>query len=142
MKYAAAFCLFGVLLCGCLPADTAASIKGEPVVRPQFSDIPVPEGFEFLRELSDKHEWDWKGLRFGRLFYRGTLPVEETQRFYRRAMTAPDANWRETGFSSGKEVVISFEKGTGENRESCQVRITREDSSTVVIISLDPIGGK
>jgi hypothetical protein len=57
-------------------------------------------------------------------------------------MTAPDANWRETGFSSGKEVVISFEKGTGENRESCQVRITREDSSTVVIISLDPIGGK
>lgn len=142
MRYATVICFCLLLASNCIPAGTALSSKGEPVVRPQFADVPVPEGFEFLRDQSDKHEWEWKKIRYGRLVYRGTLSVEETQAFYRRRMAGSDANWRETGFSSGPEVILSFEKGDGENRESCQVRITTEDSYTIVQVWLDPIGGK
>jgi hypothetical protein len=142
MKHLMVVCFCSVFFCGCALGSAALSAKGEPVIRPQFTDVPVPEGFEFLRDISDKHEWEWKKIRFGRLVYRGTLSVQETQDFYRRKMVAPDANWRETGFSSGPDVVLAYEKGSGENRESCQVRIKRERGFTIVRIWLDPIGGK
>ena len=144
MKYLLGLCLFPFLISNCIPASTALSAKGEPAVHPEFADVPVPEGFEFLRGLSDKHEWEWsaKKIRFGQLVYRGTASVAGTQDFYKRRMVASDAGWRETGSSSAPDVLLSFEKGSGENRESCQVRITREDTFTIVRISLEPIGSK
>lgn len=145
MKYLLLVYFCVLLVSGCIPAGKALSARGEPVIHPQFADIPVPEGFEFLRDVSDKHEWEWehRKIRFGRLVYRGTtLSVEETQEFYKRKMATSNANWKETGFSSGPDVVLSYERASGENREFCEIRITREGSFTIVRVSLDPIGGK
>ena len=44
--------LFGVLFlsAGCTPAHALLSAKGYDVVRAHFADIPVPEGFKYLKD--------------------------------------------------------------------------------------------
>lgn len=122
---------------GCTPKHALLSAKGYDVVRPQFADVPVAEGFKYLKEKSYRFEYDWKGVRHGRLFYRGDLPADEVQDYYREKMLS--ANWQESGYSGGEKASIAFEKGTGTSRERCVVTIYTLKKKTMVEIQLDPM---
>jgi len=134
------FVCFGlVLFVGCAGQPGLLSIKGYDVVRPQFADVPVPEGFKYLKDKSYRFEYDWKNVRHGRLLYRGDYPTEEVQDFYREKMLS--ANWQETGYSGGEKTLINFEKGSGNTRERCVVTIYTIQLKTIIEIQLDPVKG-
>ncbi len=126
-----------VLACGCRAAHPLLGAKGYDVVRPQFVDIPVPEGFRYLRDKSYSFEYDWKKVRHGRLTYRGLLPDEEVRDFYREKMIG--VNWREDVHTGGEKTTIIFEKGSGDNKERCVVTIYTIEDRTIVEIELDPV---
>ena len=121
---------------GCGPAHRLLAAEGYDVVRPQFADIPVPEGFKYLQDESYSFEYDWKNVRHGRLFYRGNTPAGEIVDFYQDNMI--QANWLSAGTAGAKKVMLTYEKGSGATKERCIVTIYALDDKTVVEIQLDP----
>jgi hypothetical protein len=111
--------------------------KGYDVTHPQFADIPVPEGFKYLKGKSYRFEYDWKNVRHGRLIYRGTLPVPEVVSDYQQKMLT--ANWVDAGSSEGEKTKLVFEKGSGTTKERCSIIIFSVDDMTLVEVHLDPV---
>ena len=126
-----------VTLCSCAASNSLLAAKGYDVTHPQFADIPVPEGFKYLKEKSYRFEYDWKNVRHGRLIYRGTLPVPEVVGDYQKKMLT--ANWVDAGSSEGEKTKLDFEKGSGTTKERCSVIIFAIEDMTVVEIHLDPV---
>ena len=125
-----------ILACGCSTTPLLAA-KGYDVVRPQFADVPVPEGFRYLKEKSYRFEYDWKNVRHGRLIYRGDIPADEVQDYYRENMVS--VNWEEVSLVGGEKTTITFEKGSGNTKERCVVVIYALEEKTIVDIRLDPV---
>ena len=133
-------CVLVVLsLCaaGCVSKEPFLRATGYDVLRPQFADIPVPEGFKYLRAKSYSFEYDWKNVRHARLIYRGTTPVEEVFDFYREKMIA--ANWVESGYTVGEKFMVTFGKGSDATKERCVVIVYSLRDKTIVEIMLDPV---
>lgn len=136
----AALVAVAVLVCGCTLKHELLKTPGRVVVKPQFSDIPVPENFELLKVKSYHFEYDWKDVRHARLFYRGDYaenPPEEVKDYYRKNMLM--ANWRLTSSAGGDKTMMVFEKVSGTNKERCVVVIYAIQHKTLVEIQLDPI---
>ncbi len=133
----AAVLVFVAAVCGCAASDPLLAARGYDVTHPHFADIPVPEGFKYLKEKSYRFEYDWKNVRHGRLIYRGTLPVPEVVSDYQKKMIT--ANWVDAGSSEGEKTKLAFEKGSGTTKERCSIMIFTVGEMTLVEIHLDPV---
>jgi hypothetical protein len=127
-----------LVLGGCAASDPLLAAKGYDVTHPQFADIPVPEGFKYIKEKSYRFEYDWKNVRHGRLIYRGTLPVPEVISDYQEKMIT--ANWVDAGSSErGAKMELVYEKGSGTTKERCLITIYSIGEMTIVEVHLDPV---
>jgi len=100
-------------------------------VQNRFSDLPVPNGFVFLRKKS--FVFQNNDTRMGTLFYTGKATFEGLTEFYKQSMT--ENGWDLTNIVEFGKTIMNFEKGS----ERCVVTIDLKGvKSLIVSLSFSP----
>ena len=129
-----------VLLAGCATwPRREAAVRGEEVVLDvapilRFADIPVPAGFEIIRDKSFTFRNDF--VRMGLLRYTGRPHIDKVVAFYEEQM--PIYNWDLVNIVEYARRVLNFEKGN----QSCIITIEASATRTFLTIALSPKGGR
>ncbi len=113
-----------------MPGSPAVSdTQSQHLQRVQFSDIPVPSGFELVTRGNRSFSFQGGGVRVGRYLYWGKQTQEEVAAFYRRTMPLATYGWsRKTETHENDINTLVFAK----NEASCVVSIQKEDDATVI----------
>lgn len=96
----------------------------------RIPDIPVPAGFEYVRE----HSFVFQNSRLdvGRLQYMGKAPVEDVAQFYLDEML--QHNWELQNIAEHDTITLFFDKPD----KSCQVLLSQKGRHVIIEVSFFP----
>ncbi len=101
-----------------------------PVPVVQFSDVPVPSGFAFVKEES--FQFENEAVRVGLLRYLGSQSIEEVAAFYRAGM--PNRGWDLVNELAHDRHILSFEKPSA----TCTVTVENVLVNTRLSVAIAP----
>lgn len=117
------------------PRDpTADVVRSRELHRNQFEDIPVPQGFDYVKEGGWSFGYAQGGVRVGRFRYLGPTPIDEVADFYKRTMGLRAFDWNlvSEGSNDARSVTLDFRKG----RQSCRVQVSNLAGRTTINIEV------
>lgn len=111
-----------------------AGTRSVELQRSQLDDVPVPRDMELVTRANQSFSYTSAGVRVGRFRFRGNVAVDEAIDFYRKNMPLSAYGWTPTNESVDREVaVLTYSK----NADRCDVRVTREDGATTILVMVN-----
>jgi hypothetical protein len=109
---------------------------GSSELRPiQFSDVPVPYGFDLQTSRNQSLTFESAGVRVGRLLYKGSSPTSKVASFFRAQMARPPYGWLSVGETlEGSKTILKFQKRNSRST----ITIYPVDIYTLVQVEVEP----
>ncbi len=116
-------------------SPTVEDTQSTELQRTQFTDIPVPVGFELVTRGNRSFSFQGGDVRLAKYRYWGMQSPEVVAAFYRRTMSLDTYGWSPLSESTEDGTsTLAFVK----NPDSCVVTIHEEDGATVIRVNVSP----